>query len=130
MIDKMMEFINEALKSEKERFAEEQRVTQCEYSSIHYARMEHINGMIDLLSFVSSKVFNVENWQIVEIDEHGQEVPSDIIELPYKQALGKAFMAYKWEVFFRLKDGVIGSKLFDTEPKADAFLAKLKGGKQ
>lgn len=65
--------------------------------------------------------FSPNNWELE---------PRDMIDLPCKQALGKAFMAYKWEVFFRLKDGVIGSKLFDTEPEADAFLAGLKGGKQ
>ena len=30
--------------------------------------------------------------------------PRDMIELPYKQALGTVFSAYKWEVFFRLKE--------------------------
>lgn len=62
--------------------------------------------------------------------EHLDIEPRDMIELPCKIATPNDIFI-DWQVIWRTKEGgCIGTKSFDCEAKADAFLAELKGDRQ
>lgn len=60
--------------------------------------------------------------------------PRDMIELPCKEHFtythDNGHITENWRVFYRSELALIETAFFSTEPEADAFLAKLKGGKQ
>ena len=53
--------------------------------------------------------------------------PRDMIELPYKEFHEVYHGQGLWFVFYRAEGGLMGSRYFNEEPEADAFLAELKG---
>ena len=57
----------------------------------------------------------------------------DIIALPCKEHFtythDNGHITENWRVYYRSEFELIETAIFQTEPEADAFLEKLKGGK-